>query len=78
MAKMIKTIPTHCKKITFSFNKTYAIITETGNSRAETMLPKPIPVNGNPAFISIGGIIVPNKDRTIPHFMKIARLKAVV
>jgi hypothetical protein len=44
-----------------SLNKTKAIVTETGSSNAETILPKPIPVSGNPAFISSGGIIVPNK-----------------
>ena len=78
MAKIIRTIPIHCRKTTFSFNKTKAIITETGSSNAETMLPKPIPVNGKPAFMSIGGIIVPKRESTIPHFIKMAKLKGVI
>jgi hypothetical protein len=77
IARMIRIIPIHCVRITFSFKRTNAIITETGSSRAETILPKPIPVNGKPKFIRIGGIIVPNKDKIIPHFRKIARLKGV-
>jgi hypothetical protein len=31
----------------------------------------------NPAFISSGGIIVPNKARTTPHFRKISKLNGV-
>ncbi len=53
-------------------------MTETGSSSAETILPKPIPVSGKPAFINRGGIIVPNSDKTIPHFKNIAKLKGVV
>jgi hypothetical protein len=33
--------------------------------------------SGNPAFISSGGIIVPNKARTTPHFRKISKLNGV-
>jgi hypothetical protein len=47
------------------------------SSNAETILPKPIPVSGNPAFISSGGIMVPNKARTTPHFRKISKLNGV-
>lgn len=77
IAKRIKIIPTHCVKMTFSPRITNAIRTETGSSNAETILPKPIPVNGNPAFKSIGGIIVPNNESTIPHFKKIEKLKSL-
>lgn len=77
IAISIKTIPIHCVRITFSPKITNAIRTETGNSKAETILPKPIPVNGNPAFKSIGGIMVPNKESTIPHFKKIEKLNSL-
>ena len=74
---MIKKIPNHCNGYTVSFSKVKAIITETGSSRAETILPNPIPVSGNPAFNSIGGIIVPKRAMIIPHFAKISKLKGV-
>ena len=73
IAVIIKTIPIHCMKTTFSFKIKYAIKTETGSSNAETILPRPIPVIGKPAFISNGGIMVPNKARKIPHFKKISK-----
>ena len=60
-------IPNHCIKITCSFNKKYAINTETGSSNEATILPKPIPVCGNPAFNNIGGMIVPKSAKTIPQ-----------
>ena len=67
-------IPNHCIKITCSFNKKYAINTETGSSNEATILPKPIPVCGNPAFNNIGGMIVQKSARTIPHLIKISKL----
>ena len=66
IAVMINRIPIHCEKTTVSFNKKYAINTETGSSNEETILPSPIPVFGKPAFKSIGGIIVPNSAKNIP------------
>jgi hypothetical protein len=36
------------------------------------MLPKPIPVNGKPAFNKIGGITVPKSAISIPHLKKIS------
>ena len=74
MARIIRIIPIHCVRITVSFKIKQAIITETGSSSAETILPSPIPVNGKPRFNNIGGIIVPNKARMIPHLKKISRL----
>ena len=74
---MIKAIPNHCIPKTSSFKRKKAIITETGNSNEETILPNPIPVCGNPAFIKSGGIIVPKRDSMTPHFMKILKLKGV-
>lgn len=44
IAKMIKAIPNHCIPKTSSFKRKKAIITETGNSNEETILPNPIPV----------------------------------
>lgn len=78
MARIIKTIPNHCDKMTFSFKIKNAIITETGSSSAETILPKPIPVIGNPKLSNIGGMIVPKSARKIPHFRKILKLNGVV
>ena len=78
IAKMIKAIPNHCIPKTSSFKRKKAIITETGNSNEETILPNPIPVLGKPAFSNIGGIIVPKRAKTIPHFVKISKLKGVV
>ena len=78
MAKIINTIPIHWMNKTLSFNKKKAINTETGSSNEETILPNPIPVCGKPAFNNIGGIIVPNKAKTIPHLVKISKLKGVV
>ena len=74
IAEIMINIPNHCELITVSSKIKYAIKTETGNSSAETILPKPIPVTGNPAFINNGGIIVPNKARKTPHFKKILKL----
>ena len=78
MANMIRIIPIHCIKVTFSCKRKYAIKTETGSSNAETILPNPIPVSGKPAFINIGGIIVPNNDSIIPHFRNISKWKVVL
>lgn len=66
-ANNIIKIPIHCKNSTFSFNRKKANVTETGNSKAETILPKPTPVNGNPLFNKIGGKMVPNKANKMPH-----------
>lgn len=71
IAKSISAIPTHCIKITFSPNKTKAIVTETGNSKEETMLPNPSPAFGNPTLNKIGGIMVPKSDKIKPYFHKI-------
>ena len=59
-------MPHHCQITTFSFNIKNAISTETGNSSDATMLPKPNPVFGKPAFNNIGGIIVPKKAKNNP------------
>lgn len=75
---MIKIIPIHWIKLTFSLKRKYAIRTETGSSSADTMLPRPIPVRGKPALNNKGGIIVPKSASIIPHFMKISKLKGVV
>ena len=66
MARSIKTIPHHCQSTTSSFNSKKAISTETGNSKEATILPKPNPVFGKPAFNNIGGIIVPKKAKNNP------------
>jgi hypothetical protein len=66
-AIIINKIPIHCQKLTVSFRIMNAIKTETGNSKAETILPNPIPVNGKPAFNNIGGITVPKSAIKIPH-----------
>ena len=51
---------------------------ETGNSKAESMLPNPTPVIGNPLLNINGGIIVPNSAMGIPQvfnrLISIARL----
>lgn len=60
----------------FSPNNTKAIVTETGSSRDETILPKPNPALGKPILNKIGGIIVPNNARIKPYFHKIEYLKA--
>lgn len=78
IAKIINAIPNHCVRITVSFRMKKAIVTETGNSNEETILPNPIPVFGKPAFINIGGIIVPKTAKTMPHLQKMSRLKGVV
>ena len=52
--------------ITSSPNKTKAMVTETGNSSDEIMLPNPKPVFGNPKLNNMGGMMVPNKARTKP------------
>ena len=52
--------------------------TETGSSKAETILPNPIPVNGNPALNNKGGITVPKRASTIPHLAKIPKWKIPV
>lgn len=66
IAIMINIMPIHCKATTCSFNIINAIITETGSSNEDTILPKPSPVWGKPAFISRGGIIVPKRAKKIP------------
>jgi hypothetical protein len=66
IASNINKMPNHCDKITVSFKSTNAVVTDTGNSRAETILPSPIPVNGKPAFNNIGGITVPKSAIIIP------------
>ena len=66
MAKIINAMPLHCQKTTFSFNIKNAMKTETGNSKEATILPKPSPVLGKPAFSNIGGIIVPNSAKNNP------------
>ena len=66
IAKRIKIIPTHWITITSSPNKTKAMVTETGNSSDEIMLPNPKPVFGNPKLNNMGGMMVPNKARTKP------------
>ena len=75
---MIKIIPIHWIKLTFSLKRKYAISTDTGSSSAETILPRPIPVSGKPALNNKGGIMVPKRASMIPHFMKISKLKGVV
>jgi hypothetical protein len=67
IAKRIKTIPTHCIKSTFSPSKTKAMVTETGSSSDETMLPSPNPAFGNPTLNKMGGIIVPKRASTNPY-----------
>ena len=59
-------MPLHCQKTTFSFKIKNAIRTETGNSNEATILPKPNPVIGKPAFSNIGGIIVPKRAKNKP------------
>ena len=66
MAKIINAMPLHCQKTTSSFNIKNAIRTETGNSKEATILPKPNPVFGKPAFSNIGGIIVPKSAKNNP------------
>ncbi len=44
IAKTIKITPNHWERITVSFRIKKAIITETGNSNEETMLPNPKPI----------------------------------
>ena len=78
IAIMIKEMPSHCNKTTFSLRIIKAIITETGSSSAETILPNPMPVIGKPKLSNIGGMIVPKSARKIPHFKKILKLKGVV
>lgn len=58
-------------RITFSFNKTKAIVTETGSSKDEIILPKPKPVFGNPKLNKTGGIIVPKSAKIKPYVQKI-------
>ena len=67
IAVSINKIPNHCMNNTSSCNKKYAIVTETGNSREATILPKPIPVCGKPEFNKIGGIMVPKSAIKIPQ-----------
>lgn len=59
IAKIITAIPVHCIARTCSCKRTKAIVTETGNSNEETILPKPNPVCGKPLFKRIGGNTVP-------------------
>ena len=65
------TIPIHCENNTCSCKKRKAKVTETGSSIAETILPKPTPVKGNPLFKKIGGNTVPKSESKIPHVYKI-------
>ena len=51
---------------TVSFKTKYAQVTDIGNSNEETILPKPKPVFGKPAFKNSGGRIVPNNAKGIP------------
>lgn len=71
IASKIKIIPIHCNTTTFSFNIKKAINTDTGNSKEETILPRPIPVRGNPAFIKSGGMMVPKSAKKRPYSKKI-------
>lgn len=59
--------PIHCIKKIVSFKIIKAIQTETGNSKEEIILPKPIPVLGKPALSNNGGIIVPKRANKMPH-----------
>ncbi len=59
-------MPQHCHTTTFSFKIRKAISTETGNSKEATILPKPKPVFGKPAFSNKGGIIVPKSAKNKP------------
>ena len=70
MAKIIIKIPIHWDRITVSLSTIKAMVTETGSSKAETILPIPIPVNGKPALSNIGGITVPKTATKIPHLKK--------
>lgn len=74
MADSIIAIPNHCDKTTGSFKIKNAMVTETGNSNEDRILPKPNPVLGKPLFINIGGIIVPNKAKKTPYIPKIEKL----
>ena len=65
------TIPIHCENKTCSCKKMNANVTETGSSTAETILPKPTPVKGNPLFNRIGGNTVPKTESKIPQVYKI-------
>lgn len=75
MAKMIIAIPVHCMANTCSCKTIKAIVTETGNSIEDTILPSPNPVFGKPLFNKMGGSTVPNKDKNNPHVKKISRFK---
>ena len=66
IASRIKTMPIHWLKITFSPNKIKAMVTETGSSSEDTILPNPNPVLGNPRLNKVGGIMVPNNARMNP------------
>lgn len=48
-----------------------AKVTDTGSSTADTILPKPTPVKGNPLFNRIGGKTVPKTESKIPQVYKI-------
>lgn len=67
IAKIITAIPVHCMARTCSCSTMNAMVTETGNSIEETILPKPKPVCGKPLFSRIGGNTVPNNERIIPQ-----------
>ncbi len=71
---MINAMPVHCNMFTASCKRKYAIRTETGSSKDATILPKPMPVFGNPAVKSSGGMMVPNNETIMPQFKNISKL----
>src|SRR5690606_8970420 len=70
-APKIIRMPIHCENKTCSFKNTKAKVTETGNSKADTILPNPTPTNGNPLFKRMGGRMVPKIESKIPQVYKI-------
>ena len=52
------------------------MVTETGNSKEEIILPRPNPVFGNPKFKRIGGSMVPKAAKNNPYFQNIEKSKA--
>ena len=49
------------------------MVTETGSSMEEMILPSPSPVLGKPRLNKIGGKIVPKMAKNKPYFQKIEK-----
>jgi hypothetical protein len=52
--------------MTFSFSNINAIVTETGSSNDEMILPNPNPAFGKPILKRTGGMMVPNSAKINP------------